>query len=75
MLLREDNVKHESWPLGRIEQVHPVQDGIVHVVNVHTKTGVYVRPVVKIYPLVECYVDDVPQGGGNVTESTSGGRS
>ena len=68
-------MKGESWPLGRIEQVHPGQDGIVHVVNVHTKTGVYVRPVLKMYLLEECYVDDVPQGGGNVTESTSDGRS
>ena len=32
------------------------------------------RPVVKIYPLEECYVDEVPQGG-NVTESTPDSRS
>ena len=40
VLLREDNVKCGSWPLRRIEQVHPGQDGIVRVVNVRTKTGV-----------------------------------
>ena len=68
-------MKHGSWPLGRIEQVHPGQDDIVPVVNFCTKTGVYMRPVVKIYLLEECYVDEVPQGGGNVAESTSDSRS
>ena len=75
MLLREDNVKRGSWLLGRIEQVHPGQDGIVRVVNVRTKTGVYVRPVVKIYLSDECYVEEALQGGGNVTETTSDSRS
>ena len=31
--------------------------------------------VVKIYPLEECYVDEVPQGGGNDTESNSDSTS
>ena len=38
VLLRENGVKRRSWPLGRIEQVHPGQDGIVRVVDVRTKT-------------------------------------
>ena len=63
MILREDNVKRGSWPLGRIEQAHPGQDVIVHV-NVCTKTEVYVIPFVKIYMLEECYVDKIPEGGG-----------
>ena len=75
MILREDNVKRGSWPLGRIEQAHPGQDVIAHVVNVCTKTEVYVIPFVKIYPLEECYVDKIPQGEGNVTEITSDSRS
>ena len=49
--------------LGRIEQVHPGQDGIVSVFNVHTKTEVCVRQVVKIYTLEECYDDKVPKVG------------
>ena len=75
VLLREDNVKRGSRPLGRVEQVHPWQDGILHVVNVRIKTRVYVRPVLEIYSLEECYVDEVPQGGGNVTKSTSDSRT
>ena len=75
VLLREDNVKRGSRPLGRVEQVQPWQDGIVRAVNVRTKTRVCVRPVLEIYPLEECYVDEVPQGGGNVTKSTSDSRT
>ena len=67
-------MKCGSWPLGRIEQVHPGQDGIICVVNVCTKTWVHMRPVVKTCQLEECYVDKVHQGGGNVTESTSDSR-
>ena len=70
LLLREDSVKRVWWPLGRIEQVHPGQDGIVRVVHPRTNTEVYVRPVVKVHPFQECYIDEVPQGGGgDVTES------
>ena len=61
--------------MGRIENIHPSRDGIVHAVDVRTKTGVYRRPVVKIYPLEEQMFNEVPQGGGNVTESTSDSRS
>ena len=75
VLLREGNVKRGPRPLGRVEQVYPWQDGIVHLLNVRTKTRVYVRPVLEIYPLEECYVDEVPQGGGNVTKSTSDSRT
>ena len=62
-------------PLRRIEQANPVKDGIVCVANVCTKTGAFMRPVVKIYPLEKCFVDDAHQGGRNVTESTSDSRS
>ena len=54
-------------PLRRIEQANPVKDGIVCIDNVCTKTGVFMRPVVKIYPLEKCFVDDAHQGGRNVT--------
>ena len=60
--------------IRRIEQVCTGQDGIVLVVNVRTKTGAYVRLVLKIHPLEECYFDEVLQGGRNVTESTSDSR-
>ena len=61
---------YEKMEHGSMEQFHPMQDGIVRVVDLRTKRGVYLRPVLNIYPLEECYVDDIPQSGGNVTGST-----
>ena len=52
--------------MGRIENIYPGSDGVVRIVDVRTKSGVYSRPVVKIYPLEDRFVDEVPQGGGNV---------
>ena len=71
--MQEEGGKHGSWPLGRIKQVHPGQDGIVYVVGVCTKTGVYMNLVMKIDPLEACHDNVVPQGG-NVTESASDSR-
>ena len=62
VMLQEDNVKRGSWPLGRIENIYPGSDGVVQIVDVRTKSGVYSRPVVKIYPLEDRFVDEVPQG-------------
>ena len=68
LLLRNDTEQKGLWPLGGIENIYPGRDGIVCVVDVRTKTGVYRRPAVKIYPLEEQTFNEVPQGGGNVTE-------
>ena len=75
LVLLQDGVKCELWPLGRIKEVHLGQDGIVFVIDVHSKTRASMRPFMKVYPLKECYVDKVPQARGNVTESTSDIRS
>jgi hypothetical protein len=47
----EENNPPLQWPLGVIEGVFPGKDGIVRVVQVRTKTGLYKRPVVKLCPL------------------------
>ena len=44
---------------------------MARVVDVRTKTDVYMRPIVKIYPLEEQTFDEVPQGGGNIAKSNS----
>ena len=44
---------------------------IARVVDVRTKTDVYMRPIVKIYPLEEQTFDEVPQGGFNITETNA----
>ena len=56
VMLQEDNTKRGSWPLGRIENVYPGSDGVIRIVDVRTKTGVYKRPAMKIYPLEDRFL-------------------
>jgi transposase InsO family protein len=51
VLVKEDGKASISWPLGRIEQVHPGADGVVRVVTVKTASSCYKRPISRIYPL------------------------
>ena len=37
-----------KWPLGKIIEVYPGQDGLIRVVSVKTASGVYKRPVNKV---------------------------
>ena len=37
-----------SWVLGKVETIHPGNDGIVRTVTVKTKNGIYKRPITKI---------------------------
>jgi hypothetical protein len=48
VLLKEDNLPPSQWCLGRITELHPGNDGVVRVVSVKTKNGVYKRPLVKV---------------------------
>ena len=61
VLLRDDTVRRGLLPLGRIGNIYPGRDGIVHGVDVRTKAGVYRRPVVKIYPLEEQTFNEVTE--------------
>ncbi len=51
VILKEDNVPILSWPLGKIVQVIPDNDGQIRNVTVHTSTGSYNRSVNRIVPL------------------------
>ena len=48
VILQEDNVIPARWPLARVTETHPGNDGIVRVVTVKTSSGVYKRPVAKL---------------------------
>ena len=62
VLIKEDDLKRDKWPLARIEKVMPGSDGTVRVVDVRTKNGTYTRPVAKVLKL-EDHQPDVRQGG------------
>ena len=55
VLLMEPKARRGEWPLGRITEVHPGKDGLVHVVKVKVGKSVYERPVHRLCPLE--YVD------------------
>ena len=48
VILKEDNTQPLQWPLGRICDIHPGQDGHCRVVTVKTVRGVYKRPLSKV---------------------------
>lgn len=48
VLLIDENSPPLAWSLGRIQDVHPGQDGIVRVVTVKTSKGVVKRAVRKL---------------------------
>ena len=62
MLLSDENLKREKWPLARVVEVKPGNDGVVRVVSVKTKDGTFTRPAAKVLRLEED-ISDVRQGG------------
>jgi hypothetical protein len=51
VIVKEDNTPPLHWPLGRITELHPGQDGKCRVVSVKTVRGVFKRPIIKICPV------------------------
>ena len=48
VILKTDKVFSCHWPIARILEVHPGQDGRVRVATIKTATGVYKRPTAKL---------------------------
>ncbi len=51
VILKEDNVPPAVWPLGKIVATHPGKDGVVRVVSIKTKKGIFKRSIVKLCAL------------------------
>ncbi|XP_055543581.1 uncharacterized protein LOC129729124 [Wyeomyia smithii] len=51
VLVKEDEKPSTSWPLARIEEIHPGADGVVRVATLRTATSTYKRPISRIFPL------------------------
>ena len=60
---RRDNAMLNQWPIARIIEAHQGRDGLVRVVKLRTKNGIYTRPVTKVALLLPCAVADL--GGGS----------
>ncbi|XP_030750174.1 uncharacterized protein LOC115877962 [Sitophilus oryzae] len=48
VLVSEANSPPLQWPMGCVQELHPGVDGVVRVVSVKFKNGVYKRPVTKL---------------------------
>nr|XP_049464868.1 uncharacterized protein LOC120956216 [Anopheles coluzzii] len=48
VLLKEDNLPPLKWRFGRVLKIYPGDDGLVRVVDVKTKDGIYRRAITKI---------------------------
>ncbi|XP_055589329.1 uncharacterized protein LOC129741616 [Uranotaenia lowii] len=48
VVLKNENTPPMRWRLGRIQQLHPGEDGVVRVVTLKTSSGVLKRPVEKL---------------------------
>ena len=49
VILQEKNVPRSHWPIGRVMEIYPGQDGIVRIVKLRTSTNEIVRPANKLY--------------------------
>lgn len=53
VLLIDDNSPPLHWPMGRVLEVHPGEDGVVRVATVKTDTGTFKRAVRKLCAIPE----------------------
>lgn len=51
VLVTEENSPPTKWPLGRIMEVYPGEDGIVRTAEVLFNDGIYKRPIARLCPL------------------------
>ncbi|KAJ8958660.1 hypothetical protein NQ318_016385 [Aromia moschata] len=54
VLVGDDNYKRLNWPLGRIIEVLPGKDDLIHLFKVVTSQGHVLRPVQRLFPLECC---------------------
>ncbi|XP_066585411.1 uncharacterized protein [Prorops nasuta] len=51
VIVQDDRYPPSKWPLGRIIDVHPGDDGLVRVATVKTESTILKRPIVRLSPL------------------------
>ncbi|KAG5887893.1 hypothetical protein JTB14_018945 [Gonioctena quinquepunctata] len=71
VVINENNVPREIWPMGVIEKVYKGQDGVIRVVDVRISREIFKRPERKIHRL-NISIDErrVNTRGDNVAENT-----
>lgn len=62
-----DRDKRVNWPLGRVIELLPGNDGRVRLVKVLTERGQFLRPIQRLYPL-ECATDPAQMENGSISD-------
>ncbi|XP_055542522.1 uncharacterized protein LOC129728133 [Wyeomyia smithii] len=68
VIIKDDNLPPLRWKTGRIQKVHPGQDGVVRVVTLKTAAGFLTRPVEKICILPSAEFDEDDEGSGRANQ-------
>ena len=61
VMMVEPDANRGDWPLGRVTEVYPGEDGLVRVVRVKSRNNEYVRPIHRI--LVKSLNQTIVTGG------------
>lgn len=48
VLIRDERILPNQWPLGKVIEAHPGDDGLVRVATIKTRTGLFKRPIAKL---------------------------
>ena len=60
VLIVDQNTPRGLWPMGRVLNIYPGDDGVVRVAEVKTGTGLYTRPVTKLCLLLQASPEEEP---------------
>ena len=58
VLLKEEGVVRGQWPMGRVVEVYPSEDGLVRSISVKTGKSTYKRPIHKVVLLMATEQED-----------------
>jgi hypothetical protein len=59
VLIGADNKKRYEWPLGRVVELYPGRDGNIRVAKLRTNSGVFLRPLQRLYPLEMSHLREI----------------
>lgn len=48
VLVRDDNLPPQKWRFGRVIETFPGNDGLIRVVNIRTKDGIFKRAITRV---------------------------
>lgn len=50
-MVEMDTQKRVLWPMARVEELIPGKDGVIRTARVKTKSGSFLRPIQRLFPL------------------------